>query len=124
MKKFWTESEIAALRQAWKSDQPVREFAEKIGRSTRSVYLKAHKIRLPKKADPKKFRLSQNDSLWLRINFPHMRNELCAMKLGISVRSVVRIARDLCIEKTPQFMEECNAYMSHKMKGNNFANHD
>ncbi len=51
-----------------------------------------------------------------------MATEICAMKLGISHRSVVRQARRLGVEKTPQFMKECQAHTSKKARESHLKN--
>lgn len=122
MKRLWTEQEIEALRSMWSAQEPVRVIAEKLGRPLRAVYLKAHKLGLPKKDDPKKINLESRDLLWLKLNYPHMRTEICALKLGISLRSCVRIARKLGVTKTPQFMKECQAFTARKAKESHLRN--
>lgn len=122
MKRLWTEQEIEMLRSAWKTDKPARLIAEEIGRPLQAVYVKAHKLGLPKKDDPNKIHLDSRDLLWLKLNYPHMRTEICALKLGISLRSCVRIARKLGVEKTPQFMKECQAFTTRKAKESHLRN--
>lgn len=102
----WSEQEVEILRAEWKTSKPAREIAERLGRPLRAVYIKAHHLGLPKKDDPNKIKLSQSDQWWLRQNYPHMRTKICALKLGISLRSCIRLARKLGVEKTAQFMKE------------------
>lgn len=118
----WSEQEVEMLRAEWKTSRPAREIAERLGRPLRAVYVKANRLGLPKKDDPNKIKLSQSDQWWLRQNYPHMRTEICALKLGISRRSVVRLARDLELEKTPQFMRECQAHTAKKAKESHLRN--
>jgi hypothetical protein len=122
MKRLWTEQEIEMLRSAWKTDKPARLIAEEIGRPLQAVYVKAHKLGLPKKDDPNKIHLDSRDLLWLKLNYPHMRTEICTLKLGISLRSCVRIARKLGVEKTLQFMKECQAFTTRKAKESHLRN--
>lgn len=122
MSTRWTRQEEDMLRSLWRSDKPARIIAEEIGRPIRAVYLKAHKLGLPKKDDPNKIRLDSRDMLWLKLNYPHMRTEICALKLGISLRSCVRLARKLGVEKTAQFMKECQAFSSRKAKESHLRN--
>lgn len=117
----WSEQEVEMLRAEWKSSKPAREIAERLGRPLRAVYMKAHHLGLPKKDDPNKIKLSQSDQWWLRQNYPHMRTEICALKLGISLRSCVRMARKLGVEKTAQFMKETQAFTARKAKESHLA---
>lgn len=117
----WSEQEVETLRSEWKTSTPAREIAERLGRPIRAVYMKAHHIGLPRKDDPSKIKLSQSDQYWLRQNYPHMRTEICALKLGISLRSCVRLARKLGVEKTEQFMRESQAFTARKAKESHLA---
>lgn len=122
MKRLWTEQEIDMLRALWRTSKPACIIAEEIGRTLQAVRVKAHKLGLPKKGAPNKIRLDSRDLLWLKLNYPHMRNEICALKLGISLRSCVRLARKLGVNKTPQFMKECQAFTSRKAKESHLRN--
>lgn len=122
MKRLWTEQEIEMLRSLWKTDKPALLIAEEIGRPLRAVYMKAHKLGLPKKNNPNKIHLDSRDLLWLKLNYPHTRTEICALKLGISLRSCVRIARKLGVEKTALFMKECQAFTARKAKESHLKN--
>lgn len=122
MKKLWTDREIEQLRELWRSNKPARIISEELGRPIRAIYMKAYSLRLPKKQDPNKIRLSDSDMLWLKLNYPHTRTLICALKLGISLRSCVRLARKLGVEKTPQFMRECQEFTSRKAKESHIAN--
>lgn len=117
----WSESEVEALKIAWKTNKPVRVIAEELGRPKQACYVKAHKLGLTAKKDPKQIQLSTSDMLWLKNNYPHMRNEICAMKLGISLRSCVRLARKLGVEKTEQFMRDRQAITARKAKESHLA---
>lgn len=57
--------------------------------------------------------LTKDDKLWLKLNYPHIRTELCAIKLDMNPRSVTRIARQLGVEKTPQFLKENQEFTLH-----------
>ena len=93
-----------------------KQLADRFGTTAGAINQKCFTLGLKKGRDHARIRLSENDRLWLRLNFPHMRSELCAMRLGVSVRTVIRIARAMRLEKTPQFMKECQAYTSRKAK--------
>ena len=117
----WSEEEIEALKIAWKTNKPVQVIADEIGRPKQACSDKAHRLGLPAKKYPKKIQLSENDMLWLKLNYPHMRTVICAMKLGISLRSCVRLARKLGVEKTEQFMRESQAFTARKAKESHLA---
>lgn len=51
--------------------------------------------------------LTPKQERWLTNNFKHTKNSECAERLGISPRSVVRIARKLGLAKSRQFMSRC-----------------
>ena len=49
--------------------------------------------------------LSDAERKWMRDNFSHVRNAEVAEHLGISSRTVIRIARDMGLVKHPDFMK-------------------
>ncbi len=51
-----------------------------------------------------------------------MRNEICATYLGVSLRTVNRLAADMNLRKTAQFMKESQAYTSRKAKESHLRN--
>lgn len=51
--------------------------------------------------------LSDKQTAWLTKHFKHTKNAECAEKLGISLRSVNRLAKKLGLCKTPQFIRKC-----------------
>ena len=117
----WSEEEIEALKIAWKANKPVQVIADEIGRPKQACFDKAHRLGLPAKKYPNKIQLSENDMLWLKLNYPHMRTVICAIKLGISLRFCVRLARKLGVEKTEQFMRESQAFTARKAKESHLA---
>lgn len=56
---------------------------------------------------PNKIVLSDVHTAWLRKHFKHTKNAECAEKLGISPRSVTRLAKKMGLYKTPQFIRKC-----------------
>lgn len=56
---------------------------------------------------PNKIVLSDKQTAWLTKHFKHTKNAECAEKLGISPRSVNRLAKVLGLRKTPQFIRKC-----------------
>lgn len=67
--------------------------------------------------------LTPKQERWLTNHFKHTKNSECAERLGISLRSVVRIARKLGLAKSRQFMARCQretadaAKESHRRNG-------
>lgn len=110
----WTPEEVDYLRSQWRTRTKAKHIAEQMGRPLRAVYQKAFKLGLPKKADPNKVDLDREQTEWLRRNFPHIRTEICALRLGISHRTTIRIARRLGLNKTDEFIRECQTYSSRK----------
>lgn len=115
----WTQEEINSLRELWKTKTPAHEIAARLGRPRQAIYNKAYRLNLPHKDDPKTVRLSREDKLWLKLNFPHMRTELCAAHLGMSVRTCIRKARELGIDKSSQFMAESQAFSTKRAWASN-----
>lgn len=121
MKRLWTPEEEADLKQIYKT-MTAKQLAEHFGRSVHAIQVKCFHLGLKKGYDHAKIRLSFDDRLWLRLNFPHIRNELCAMRLGVSLRTVVRLARSMRLEKTPQFIKESQAFASRKAQESHIRN--
>ena len=48
--------------------------------------------------------LTPEQHRWLVDNFPYTKNQDCALHLGISLRTVVRLARALALHKSREFM--------------------
>lgn len=67
--------------------------------------------------------LTPKQERWLTNHYKHTKNSECAERLGISPRSVVRIARALGLSKSRQFMVKCQrataeaAKISHRLNG-------
>lgn len=116
----WTAERNQELRELYKT-MTAPELAKHFGTTIQSIYMQAWHIGL-RKDQPNKIRLTREQEIWLRINFPHMSNLICAMLLGISPRSVVRQARRLGLSKTAQFMRECQAHTSKKARESHLKN--
>lgn len=119
--KRWTEKETEQLSQIFHT-MTAKQLAERFGTTAQAIYQKCWKLGLKKGQDYARIRLSREDKLWLQLNFPHMSNEICAMKLGVSLRTVVRLARWYGFNKTPQFMKECQAHTAKKAKESHLRN--
>ncbi len=119
--KRWTPEETDELRRIFHT-MTAKQLAVHFSRSVHTIQVKCFHLGLKKGFDHAKIRLSREDKLWLKLNFPHMSNEICAMKLGVSPRTVVRIARWYDFQKTPQFMKECQTHAAKKAHESNIRN--
>lgn len=106
----WTDKQNAELRERYRT-MTGPELAAHFNTTVQAVYVQAHKIGL-RKPQPNKIELTPERTVWMRRNFPHMSNGICALILGVSPRTVVRFARSLGLTKTDQFMRECQAHTS------------
>lgn len=122
MNPRWSPAETEKLRRLYATNLTAQQIADEIGRPLRAVYVKAHKLGLPAKEDPNRIRLDAEQREWLRKAYPHVRTEICATRLGISHRSVVRLARKMKLEKTPEFMRDTQAYTAQKAKESHLRN--
>lgn len=120
--KRWTIQEENRLRELYRTTKTAQQIANELGRPLRAVYVKAHKLGLPKKKDPNIIELDIEQIIWLKSNYPYIRTELCALRLGISPRSVTRFARKFKLVKTPSFMKDCQRYTAQKAKESHLAN--
>lgn len=120
MKKRWTKQELDEFKELYPT-MTAPELAKHFGTTKLAIYQKANKLGL-RKDQPCKIKFSQEQVWWLKRNFKDMRNEICAVYLGISVRSVVRLARLYGLEKTPQFMKDCQLHTAKKAKQSHLAN--
>lgn len=119
--KHWTPSEETELRKIYKT-MTARQLAERFGTTAMAIHQKYWKLGLRKGYDHARIRLGDSERRWLRLNFPHMRNEICATYLGVSLRTVNRLAADMNLRKTAQFMKESQAYTSRKAKESHLRN--
>lgn len=56
---------------------------------------------------------------WMRSNYPHLSNVICAIYLGVHPRTVSRMARRLGLEKSPEYLRDCKEYSLKKAKEQN-----
>lgn len=120
MKKRWTKQELDDFKELYPT-MTASELATYFGTTKQAIYVKANKIGLHKD-QPCKIKLSQEQIWWLKRNYKDIRNDVCATYLGISLRSVVRIARYYGLEKSPQFMKDCQAFTAKKAKESHLRN--
>ena len=120
MKKKWTQAEEDELRALY-GTMTAPALAVRFGTTTRALYQKCFKLGL-KKEQPNTIHLTSEQQRWMRLHYPHMATEICALILGISPRSVTRQARRLGLRKTEQFMKECQAHTSKRAKESHLKN--
>ena len=118
--KRWTSQEEQELRELYGS-MTAEALAVRFGTTYRAIYQKCNKMGL-KKDQPNKIHLTPQQVMWMKLHWPHMSNEICALILGISHRSVVRQARRLGLQKIEQFMREFQAHMAKKAKDSHLKN--
>ena len=116
----WTKERNMELARLY-ATMEAAELAEHFGTTCRAIWQQAHCLGL-RKEQPRKIRLDERQELWLRLNFPHVSNLICAMILGVSVRTVVRMARRMRLMKTARFMRECQAHMAGKARESHIRN--
>ncbi len=120
MRIRWTKEKEEELRELYQS-MTAEALAIHFGTTKYAIYQKCFKLGLSKE-QPRTIHLTSEQTLWLKLNYPHMATEICAQYLGISHRSCVRFARKLGVSKTPQFMKESQAHASKKAKESNLKN--
>lgn len=120
MKKRWTAKEENELRDLY-GTMTSKDLAVRFGTTEKAIYQKCFKLKL-NKDQPNKINLSDRQIHWLKKNYPSVANEICAAILGISLRSVVRIARSLGLFKTDDFMKECQIHAAQRAKASHLKN--
>lgn len=119
--KRWKKSEVALLRRL-KPTNTNKQLAEIFGTTPSAVAQKCNEIGIKRGSQPNAIHLSHQQEVWMRTNFPQISNAICALILGISIRSVVRQARRLGLQKTPQFVKEAQAYTAKKARDSHLRN--
>ena len=99
----WTYMEEQYLRDEW-NWHTIQQIADDLGRSYQATAVKASKMGLKKDHygivwTPEQLKL-------LRDHFPTMFNGPLAAWIGVSVRTMIRKARELGLEKRPGFLED------------------
>ena len=120
MRNKWPENECELLRTQY-GKIPSKQIAQILGRSVDAIQLKAHKLGL-KYGYKNKVEANADSLRWLKRNYPHMSNEICATYLGISLRTVVRLARKHNLVKTAQFMREAQVHASQRAHQSHMRN--
>lgn len=66
--------------------------------------------------------LTERQEKWLAKHFKHTKNEIIAEKLGVSLRSVPRLARKRGLTKSKQFVKKCQTAAKEAAYASNLAN--
>ena len=66
--------------------------------------------------------LSEAQQKWFIKHFKHTKNEDVAAKLGVSQRTAIRLARQLGLQKTRQFMTKCQRATADAAKASHLRN--
>ena len=66
--------------------------------------------------------LTDKQEKWLEKHFKHTKNEVIAEKLGVSLRSVPRLARKRGLTKSKQFVKKCQTAAVEAAYASNLAN--
>lgn len=99
----WTVMDKQRLRNEW-NRHTIEEVAAMLGRSYQATAVMASKLGLKK--DHYGIVWSEEQLRILRFYFPIMFNRPLAGQLGVSVRTLIRKARELGLEKKPGFLQE------------------
>lgn len=99
----WTIMDEQILRNEWKR-HTIEEVARMLHRSYQATAVKASKLG-PKK-DHYGIVWTDEQLKLLRAYFPIMFNRPLAKQIGVSMRTLIRKARELGLEKKPGFLEE------------------
>lgn len=101
--KSWTLMEDQIIRSEW-ARRPADEVAAMVGRSIKAVQIRASKLGVKK--DHYGIVWTPDQLKLLRDYFPTMFNKPLAKWIGVSLRTMIRKARELGLEKKPGFLDE------------------
>lgn len=120
--KKWNKEDVEELKRIYPK-LTLKELAERFGRTPGAVAQKCNELGLRGRGYAwATIKLTDSEKLWLRLNFPHMSNQICSYKLKCGWRTVVRIARSMGLEKSPEFIKECQAHTAKKAKESHLKN--
>lgn len=114
MNRRWTDEMNDELRRLY-TTTTAPELARRFGVTPGTLRQHALRIGLRKK-QPGKIILTEQQQMWMLRNYPDMANTICALYLGVSVSSVIRLARRMGLQKTAQFMREAQAHAAKRAK--------
>lgn len=118
-RKQWTKEDLRILERLYTGGTPTKEIAARFGVTTNAVQKRAYDmgLRFPTAKD----RYAKEET-WMRLNFPHMTNGVCALLLGVSTATISRVAKRLDLRKTDEFMRECQMFAARKAKESHLRN--
>lgn len=99
----WTQEDIGTLKNLY-LEKTRMELAEILGRTEKAVTAKCVELGLNYKGSPRKRLLTREQKLWLKINYPHIGDDICAIKLGCGVRTIYTYAKNLGLRKSAEFI--------------------
>ena len=120
MNRRWTDEMDGELRRLY-TTTTAPELARRFGITPGALRQHALRIGL-RKEQPGKIHLTLEQQMWMRRNFPGMSNAICALYLGVSVSSVIRLARRMGLQKTAQFMREAQAHAAKRARESHLRN--
>ena len=115
MNRRWTDEMDAELRRLYPTTT-APELARRFGVTVGAVRQRLRRRGLRRKEQPGKKHLTEQQRFWMRRNYPDMANAICALYLGVSVSSVIRLAHRMGLQKTAQFMREAQAHAAKRAK--------
>lgn len=115
MNRKWTDEMDGELRRLY-TTTTAPELARRFGVTPGTLRQHALRIGLRRKEQPGKIHLTLEQQMWMRRNYPDMANAICALYLGVSESSVVRLARRMGLQKTAQFMREAQAHAARRAR--------
>lgn len=121
MNRRWTDEMDAELRCLYPTTT-APGLARRFGVTTGAVRQRLRRIGLRRKEQPGKIHLTLEQQMWMRRNYPDMANAICALYLGVSESSVVRLARRMGLRKTEQFMREAQAHAARRARESHLRN--
>lgn len=121
MNRRWTDEMDGELRRLY-TTTTAPELARRFGVTPGTLRQHALRIGLRRKEQPGKIHLTLEQQMWMRRNYPDMANAICALYLGVSVSSVIRLARRMGLQKTAQFMREAQAHAARRARESHLRN--